>query len=382
MPLPSPNKGESQDKFISRCMGNESAKKEFPDNKQRTAVCFSKWRDKREEAQRESSDWHLIEYSVPILEKASFNDDFVIRGTAISETITHNGHQYIAEELEKATPTLIGKKLLKNHDNNTDSVVGRVLQAHWDPKSKAIKFEAKVVDKRMRELIDEGILDTVSVGAYAEDLVKNEDTGAYIAKGIKFAELSLVAVPADEAATFAVAFSKNFALKEALWQSQTEITEKLHCPECDKEFESKEEMEKHKKTHESFSQNIERRLKTEMTELKSDSNQLLNEMEQLKTELSKMKEEKKTSLIEKYKQLCKEKGVKEKEVSKLSEDMIVLLTDQVSEIKVTEKPLKSEVISAKANVEEANKYIYEDSEFVNSGFWLMPDQKLRKVVIR
>jgi len=44
MPLPSPSKGEDQNKFISRCMSNPVMKREFSDQKQRTAVCFQQWR--------------------------------------------------------------------------------------------------------------------------------------------------------------------------------------------------------------------------------------------------------------------------------------------------------------------------------------------------
>lgn len=44
MPLPTPNKGEKQSDFISRCMGNDSMNSEFPDNKQRAAVCYSQWK--------------------------------------------------------------------------------------------------------------------------------------------------------------------------------------------------------------------------------------------------------------------------------------------------------------------------------------------------
>jgi hypothetical protein len=45
MPLPTPNKNEKEDSFVSRCMSNDTMKKEFPDNDQRLAVCekqFSK----------------------------------------------------------------------------------------------------------------------------------------------------------------------------------------------------------------------------------------------------------------------------------------------------------------------------------------------------
>lgn len=45
--MPKPNKGEEHDEFISRCMGNEVMKDEFPDEKQRVAVCNEIWRSER-----------------------------------------------------------------------------------------------------------------------------------------------------------------------------------------------------------------------------------------------------------------------------------------------------------------------------------------------
>ena len=44
MPLPSPKGKEQRSKFISRCMGSAQTKKDFPDIKQRVAVCNSRWR--------------------------------------------------------------------------------------------------------------------------------------------------------------------------------------------------------------------------------------------------------------------------------------------------------------------------------------------------
>jgi hypothetical protein len=46
MPLPTPNENEPQDDFISRCMSNDIAQADFPDQEQRTAVCFQQWRDR------------------------------------------------------------------------------------------------------------------------------------------------------------------------------------------------------------------------------------------------------------------------------------------------------------------------------------------------
>ena len=43
MPLPSPNSGESKEKFLDRCMENDSMNSEYPDRDQRYAVCNSQW---------------------------------------------------------------------------------------------------------------------------------------------------------------------------------------------------------------------------------------------------------------------------------------------------------------------------------------------------
>jgi len=40
MPIPQPEKNEDSSKFVSRCMGNETMKKDYPDSKQRVAVCL------------------------------------------------------------------------------------------------------------------------------------------------------------------------------------------------------------------------------------------------------------------------------------------------------------------------------------------------------
>jgi len=49
MPIPKPNSEEEKKDFISRCMGNETMKSEYKDNKQRLAVCYSQWKKRNEE---------------------------------------------------------------------------------------------------------------------------------------------------------------------------------------------------------------------------------------------------------------------------------------------------------------------------------------------
>lgn len=40
MPIPKPNDNEDSQKFVSRCMGDEVMKKDYPDSKQRVAICL------------------------------------------------------------------------------------------------------------------------------------------------------------------------------------------------------------------------------------------------------------------------------------------------------------------------------------------------------
>jgi hypothetical protein len=50
MPLIKPNKSEKQGDFVSRCMGDSNMNKEFPDQKQRAAVCYSQWKEAKASA--------------------------------------------------------------------------------------------------------------------------------------------------------------------------------------------------------------------------------------------------------------------------------------------------------------------------------------------
>lgn len=50
MPIPSPKNSEKQSEFVSRCMGDETMSKEFPNQKQRAAVCYSQWGEKKAKA--------------------------------------------------------------------------------------------------------------------------------------------------------------------------------------------------------------------------------------------------------------------------------------------------------------------------------------------
>ena len=50
MPLPNPKKQEKRSEFVSRCIGDDQTAKDFPDQKQRIAICYSQWDKAKKEA--------------------------------------------------------------------------------------------------------------------------------------------------------------------------------------------------------------------------------------------------------------------------------------------------------------------------------------------
>lgn len=56
MPIPSKNKDEDKQAFISRCMGDEVMKKDYPDTKQRVAICIGQSKKSKSSLIEEISD--------------------------------------------------------------------------------------------------------------------------------------------------------------------------------------------------------------------------------------------------------------------------------------------------------------------------------------
>jgi hypothetical protein len=50
MPLVKPKNKEKKSEFVSRCIGDTQTGKDFPDQKQRIAVCYSQWEKTKKEA--------------------------------------------------------------------------------------------------------------------------------------------------------------------------------------------------------------------------------------------------------------------------------------------------------------------------------------------
>jgi len=285
-------------------------------------------------------DWRKLNFTVPLVETAFTvgQEDFLVRGTAINATITRNGVKYTVGELSSATESLIGKPILKDHDNSVDSIVGKVVNARVD--SDRVLFEGNIMDEDVRIKIEQGLIGAVSVGATVKDIEEvsiNEDTGEpahVVAKGIEFLELSLVAVPGDPNAGITQALAESFDIKNKTEEFKMTDKEKVIKEEVESEEKPSEEESKGETPSEESSED-------ESTESKGETKTEDEEGQTVKIDASEISEAMKTftetikNLSEKVDKLEEKKEAKTVEV-KEKKDSTKGKVAQVTERKVEE----------------------------------------------
>ena len=244
-----------------------------------------------------------IRYTIPIQIKENFSDstgDFIIKGIAISSTITDNGHKFLPDELRNSAGSLTNRPLLMDHNASIDSMIGRVISSIFDETEQVIKFEAKVNDttsgKKVKELILAGDLCTVSVGCNVQEII--EEDGVFIPMGIKFKELSVVATPADDNAMFTKMSIGNLqlVLQEAYSKSNTKV--KQNAVSVDDKIKKEINMEKEnsvlfetlKEENDKFKEDVNAKIEAQAT-LLADTLSKVDEMKVSMETEAKAKEE-------------------------------------------------------------------------------------------
>jgi len=174
-------------------------------------------------------DWKKLAWVTKITEattkpdRVKKKDTMTIEGIAISATESRNGITYLANELEKAAKTLEGKPLMMDHSGSVRDIVGRVIAAKYNSLLEVIEFKASVLEPKIQEMINDGRITDVSIGAKVGDLAEQKD-GKIVAINIEFLELSLVAIPGivDAGITsINQAIEKSLVLKEKVMGKAT-----------------------------------------------------------------------------------------------------------------------------------------------------------------
>jgi len=298
-----------------------------------------------------------------------------VKGTAVKPGLSRNKVMYTKEELRKFAPTLKGVSIIKDHENQCDNVIGKVTDIYFDEKSGNVLYEGWVENDHtnIANKIQDGRIQHVSIGAIAGRMLKeNEDSDYLIAEDLQGVELSTVVVPGVPGAS--ITRSQDEYSEESL-REMLKFNDELEDEEDEEELEEKNHIE-----------TIERRVKementnetnVQETKISVDYEAKLKETEALLTEketklqemqkqLADIEEAKRQDAIKNLKEICSKKKIKEVDTSKLSLEIIKLLTemaDSVEEAKVIEivkdapkvEEVKKEEV--KTTVEEVKKEI-------------------------
>lgn len=191
MPLPRPQSGENEQEFMSRCMAEIAG--EFPDEKQRAAVCYTQWRTTQESTysyiQQNAQE---VDYNIDV--KLHMGRKHIVIPVVMMVEGVHNGSAgailHEAAELAKYPAAWNGIPVLIGHpeDNGRPisanipevlekNIVGRVYNTRFEGNGRnRLVAEAWIDEERLAEIsptalqyIREKKPIDVSVGVFSDD---------------------------------------------------------------------------------------------------------------------------------------------------------------------------------------------------------------------
>lgn len=226
MPMPKPKDGMMEDDFMEMCMMDDSMMSEFPDDKQRKAVCKKQWDDNEMKSDTADHEKRSFTFSCNV-EKREETKEKVIRGHAsVFNQWTDIGGWFQECVAPGAFTKSIGEddiRALFNHDAN--HVLGRnksgTLKLSEDNHGLAIEIDPPDT-QFARDLVTLMERGDISQMSFAFQTLK--DSWAYeegqpdkrTLEKVRLFDVSMVTYPAYEGATAALASrSKDKATRDS-----------------------------------------------------------------------------------------------------------------------------------------------------------------------
>lgn len=213
MPIPKPKKDEKEQDFISRCMGDDVMNKEYPDQKQRAAVCYTTWRNKDKtsgepaaiEALRNME--FLAGQPVSSINPEKRTVDIVFfTGVDIPRMDWWTGDKYVLRFDPKGADLSLlnnGAPVLDNHSrfDGSASQKGKVERA-WGENGKwmaTLRFSKRSSVDDLWGDIQDKIVTKFSMGVeiLEKENLRENDHQVVLAKSWRPFELSVAPIPAD-----------------------------------------------------------------------------------------------------------------------------------------------------------------------------------------
>lgn len=192
--IPTPNKGESQKDFISRCIPIVINEGTTDDQSQAAAICYSIWRrSKQKEESDMKKDRVLLHLCAKIEPYYQLNENMdkketsanmgLLRSTILNGNGTYNGIYFPEEELEKAYHTWDKQPINYDHSDRVKDTIGDVFNPIYEkgritaelsidgyPESEnAMRY----IESRKRA----GAIPEVSVGVWVDRIYEAQENG-------------------------------------------------------------------------------------------------------------------------------------------------------------------------------------------------------------
>lgn len=310
-----------------------------------------------------------------------------ISGVAVREGLSRNNRKYLAEELNKFAPTLIGRPILKDHEGLTDNVIGKITEAQSIDGGKSIIYKGWVKEDGtgLLEKFRDGRISEVSIGSFSRRFVRDKDNEEVIIPiDMEALELSTTPTPGVIGTSISVGENiKEESIKSMIenyekenTQSNSHIIEKEDKMESD-DIKSAEVAEGEAKVEETPVEAPVEEPKAE--EPKEETPVEETEVEKLKAELEALKaknvsfeqekialeESKRQDAINKYKEKATAKKLKLRDFSNASMEMILLATEMVDEFEIDDDNTEEEEDSDEPVIEVEEKAKVQSKEVIS-----------------
>ena len=217
MPIPKPRKDEEQKAFMERCMGDSVMNREYPDAKQRYAICSTSWKDKKNADADEFGLIHGVDFAMGCTICLDSSKPYTVHANNEDEDILIDGwftteKQNAYDQIVKASSfawdgglARFNGRVMGFHDNATTPV--GVAESIKIVKNKGLHGRIRIFkenDALLKRAIRTGVLNALSIGFNVKEYSFDTETEVWTFTKCELLEVSLCNIGANDEATFKV----------------------------------------------------------------------------------------------------------------------------------------------------------------------------------
>lgn len=152
MPMPTPTDGEARDDFLSRCMGDETMREDFPEEEQRYAVCVKQY-----DGEERDNALFTFKASIGNVRTETFRgrEHLVVPTVMLTEGVLQSANSDVPElalekEFAPTVPSWNGRPVVVDHPKKNGMLVSANSPDIWDLEVVGHLFNTEVDGKKLK----------------------------------------------------------------------------------------------------------------------------------------------------------------------------------------------------------------------------------------